>query len=133
MNNGKVKWTNPSYLKPIIGIIGNVVKISSSIFSQESITITIEFFTDKLRVGEFCSRWGMHDCNDNRFGEYFEFIIKIKPKSPCLSSENHKYFPLLKKYRESYQVEKMSDDELLRTLEKSNGDLDQAISYLDQI
>jgi len=142
-NDGNVNWPKPCTLKNIMGIFSEKILISYLIKPGDTCQLNVTIPIKGLKVGEFLSRWQLFDTKDNAFGSNidmkFNVILKkgsskdnireieIKGKD---SKKIYRFYNKLTEMKTSYGLIDIPNERILEALEKSNGDLEEAIVYL---
>jgi len=142
-NDGNINWPSPSTLKNTMGIFSEKILISYLIKPGDTCQLNVTIPTKGLKVGEYHSRWQLFDTKDNAFGSNidikFNVILKkgnnkdnireieIKGKD---SKKIYRFYNKLTEMKTAYGLIDIPNERILEALEKSNGDLEEAIVYL---
>jgi len=143
-NNGNINWPEDCHLRNIHGIFGDKVKVQSVVKPGEKISLDVIFTTKNLKVGEYTSRWQIHDGRDICFGCFIDIKFKVNLKKDNKRDINfqeisiksndqkvvYRFYNKLHEMKSAYSLDNISNEKILAALEKSNGNLDEAVAHL---
>jgi len=144
-NDGNVSWPEDSILKNIHGIFGDKVRTGQVVKPGDKCYLQVIFTTKNLKVGEYTSRWQLHDGKDSCFGKYVDIKFKVNLKKDDKKINNnfkeisisnneqktvYRFYNKLTSMKDSYYLKDVPNEKILEALEKANGNMEEAIIFL---
>jgi hypothetical protein len=125
-NNGNCSWTNPSYLKCLekSTILAKTVPVKTLVKENNEVNVEITIKAEK--IGFFTSYWQLCDVNGEFYGETILITIDVTKSKEEIEKEE-KYIVIAKQMREVYDLNGISDEKMVKLLERTNGNADEAI------